>query len=364
MSVLHVLVLDAIAFRGGSKVATETILALLDVDHVRVSVLTRDLDSWQADSLQRYPLRQPLFLSCRVVGFMYFVRHVVLLLNIVWFVIRHGKVDVWLGASGPGVDMGIYLARWLLGGRVVQLIHGSVACSRTIGRCLISADKVFYLRSAYDSLQRALVMVNATEADFDIGKFEVMLNGLSAQAWPTVSECDDLTILWAASALKWKGLDLFIEALAKFSDQCRPHSQICFLRPKDIMLPWSEVNIPIKHVQWYESPENLNEIRAHSSVFISTSLNEPFGLSILEALAAGLCVMIPRDGAYWDQVLEDGQSCVKYVPGCSEDLVKKISALSCMPSKIKEIACRGRVVAERYRAESCYHNVLEGLTFS
>ncbi|MBF4438182.1 glycosyltransferase, partial [Vibrio anguillarum] len=47
-------------------------------------------------------------------------------------------------------------------------------------------------------------------------------------------------------------------------------------------------------------------------LFVSTSQQEPFGLSILEALAAGMCVIIPEDNAYWDSLLTHELNCLKY----------------------------------------------------
>ena len=43
----HILVIDPTAFAGGSKVATENILRLLDTDNIHITVVTTDRSSWQ-----------------------------------------------------------------------------------------------------------------------------------------------------------------------------------------------------------------------------------------------------------------------------------------------------------------------------
>lgn len=104
-------------------------------------------------------------------------------------------------------------------------------------------------------------------------------------------------------------------------------------------------------MSWHESPGNLDDIRANASIFVSTSRREPFGLSILEALAAGLCVVIPRDGAYWDRTLTDGVSCVGYRSGDPDDLNEKIRYLLENRDVTRRSAKGGQEVAARYRAE-------------
>ncbi len=83
--------------------------------------------------LKTHPLHEPAWLAQQEQGIAYFIRHFIILLNILWLRLRFGHFDMALGASGPGVDLALYLARPLLNWKVVQLVHGPVACSRTIG---------------------------------------------------------------------------------------------------------------------------------------------------------------------------------------------------------------------------------------
>jgi len=123
----------------------------------------------------------------------------------------------------------------------------------------------------------------------------------------------------------------------------------------------SETKTPVNGINWYESPSNLDEIRRSNSIFISTSKREPFGLSILEALAAGLCVVIPSDGAYWDHRLIHNKNCIKYTPGDASDLAHVLRDLQANPNRLNRIALTGKLVAQQYRASVRYKNIRDVL---
>ena len=142
MKTQHLLLIDPIAFPGGSKIATSHALALADTQQLRVTVVTRDPASWSGQNLRTVKLFEPGFLASREQGLAYFLRHLIIFLNILLARVRYGRFDTAVGASGPGVDLSLYLGKSCLGYRVVQLIHGPVARSRTIARALRAADRV------------------------------------------------------------------------------------------------------------------------------------------------------------------------------------------------------------------------------
>ena len=225
-----ILVLDTIAYPGGSKVATRNILNAIPDKRAKVTVVTSDPNSWQGDSIDCSTLWEPRFLARQEQGVLYFLRHPPLLLSLLWARIRNGPFKVAIGASGPGVDLALYLAQPLLGYRLFQLIHGPVARSRTIGRCLLRADKVYYLESTRESLLQALAALldpqqlnpKPSESLMESSQFEIMLNGLPRSAWPTPCQYHTPRLFWAASLLQWKGLDLLLDTLRHyFSDTQR-----------------------------------------------------------------------------------------------------------------------------------------------
>lgn len=356
----HLIVVDPTAFSGGSKVATESILALLDINKIRITVLTADKQSWQGLNVKRVQLFEPKWLAAKEQGIFYFVRHLCIAFNLLLVSLRYGRFDVALGASGPGVDLALYLLRPIMKYKVIQLIHGPVAKSRTIARCLLAAQKVYYLPTCYDSLQSALCKLPSYKGQLPLN-FHSFQNGLSEKNWPTRCQQHTTSYFWAASLLKWKGLDTFLTSLSSISASQRPRTHICYIKPKGLQLPMTKAPILIAKVNWHNEPKNLDQLRANSNIFISTSHKEPFGLSILEAMAAGQCVVIPADGAYWDQVLLDNINCIKYTPNNSVSLAEKLLMLKDNPPLINRLGDQASLLAEDYQAQKKYKHIVNEL---
>ena len=357
----HILVLDPTPFAGGSKVATLTVLRQLNSHTTTVRVLSSDPSSWSDKAIRHHRLFEAKPLVQQEQGLSYFARHLLIALQILLLRLRFGPFDIALGASGPGVDLAIYLAKPLLGYRIVQLIHGPVARSRTIARCLKQADQVYHLESSRDSLLTALATLSEAPT-LPTTQYALFKNGLSKQHWPSRCQTETPVVFWAASLLKWKGLELLLDALKQIENSARPNSHICYIRPKETTLAVSQAPQEIDAVHWHLAPDNLDELRARANIFISTSEREPFGLSILEAMAAGHCVVIPADGAYWDRTLEDGRECIKYPAGDSQALASQLLALSQDMPRVKLLGNAARAKAELYRAEVCHQDLLNTLT--
>lgn len=352
----HLLVLDPTAFSGGSKVATTTILNLLNPKKMRITVLTADKFSWHSDAFKCVHLYEPKWIAEKEQGIGYFIRHAFIALNLLMVRLRFGKFDIALGASGPGVDLAIYLLKPLMKMKLIQLIHGPVAASHTIAKCLNSADQVHYLESSAASLQAALLCHYPNQTTLP-SHFHLLNNGLSDDAWPSGCQTQYPVIFWAASLLKWKGLDTLLDALQNIDPKVRPLTHICYIRPQGVQLPISQAPVKIQSVDWYENPVNINQLRASANIFVSTSKNEPFGLSILEAMAAGLCILIPKDGSYWDRTLEHNIDCLKYQPDDADDLKKKLLMVSLnMPLLIK-LGKQAAKVALDYSANKQYKHI-------
>lgn len=253
-------------------------------------------------------LFQCAWLAQQEQGIAYFLSHLWIAFFVLITRLRLGRIDVALGASGPGVDLALYLVKPLLGFRIVQLVHGPVARSRTI-RCQVVRPVIF----------------------------------------------------WEALLLKWKGLDTLLQAARTVDVENRPPTHICYIRPKKTALPVSLAPVVLEAVCWHEAPKDLDQLRAEANIFVSTSECEPFGLSILEAMAAGHCVVIPADGAYWDRILKQGVDCLKYRPGDSADLAGKLDFLNNNLAQIKRLGEAAFKVASQYRASQCYAPIKKAL---
>ena len=357
----HLIIVDPTAFNGGSKVATESILRLLDNQQLRITVLTADKSSWLANNIRHVYLQEAKWLAQKEQGLGYFIRHAFIAFNLLLIRLRFGRFDIALGASGPGVDLALYLLRPFMNFKIIQLIHGPVAKSRTIARCLKVAQKVYYLHSSYDSLQSALSTLQPIPKCLP-SNFHLLKNGLREDNWPTACQRHTAIIFWAASLLKWKGLDTLLLALKEISVTQRPRTRICYIRPQGVRLPISNAPIEVEKINWFESPKNLDSIRASANIFVSTSKNEPFGLSILEAMAAGQCVLIPADGAYWDKKLTDKVNCIKYQPDDALDLQQKILSISNNMALISQLGDQAASLALNYRASKQYKNIVESIS--
>ena len=364
MKPVHILLVDPIAYGGGSKIASARILAMLDPAQCRISVVSRDAKSWKNVASATTKLVEPAWLAGREQGIGYFLRHLLITITLLYARLRHGRFDLALGASGPGIDLSLYIARPLMGYRIIQLIHGPVAASRTLARALQRADRVFYLDSARKSLLQALARLPCTdnpEALLADPRFSCFDNGLPEDSWPSPVSPGSNGLFWASSLLRWKGLETLVAALELIAPTERPPVQICYIRPRATGLPIGPGPRPLEAVHWHESPPDLDAIRASCNLFVSTSRNEPFGLSILESMAAGLAVLIPRDGAFWDQRLEDGVNCLKYRPDNPQDLALKLQHLKTNPEFASGLGRAAKQLARDYRASQTYRDIVDCL---
>ena len=355
----HIIVIDAIAFAGGSKVATNDLLMTFIEPTQKITVITRDRNSWD-QRFQFMRLFEPSWLTAQEQGMCYFLRHLLLTLHLIVARLRYGKINLAIGASSPGVDLSIYLSQKILGFRILQLIHGPVPSSGTVARCLMRATYTFYLQSSLDSIKQCLKKSNnqqQTDKLLNSGKFHLLNIGLGESSWPSQCQYHTPQILWAASLLKWKGLDFFIDAMSSIPLAHRPAADICYIRPYNTRQPISLAPVLLPKLYWHQQPKDLDRIRANCNIFISTSNNEPFGLSILEALAAGHCVIIPQDNAYWDQTLHHGVNCIKYRANNLNDLTKQVLILGQNLKKIKQICQNGQQVSRHYHAKDIYKTV-------
>lgn len=357
-----ILVVDAIGFQGGSKIATQQILNELPKSNIFI-VLTRDASSWQESNVKTIKLRETNYLAKQENGFLYYLRHLSISIQIIIAVIRIGQCNCLLGASGPGVDMSIYITKIMtklfLRLTIIQLIHGPIATSKSIYHGLLLADIVGYLPNIKQSITDCLMHHTHSEkkeAYFEKPNIVPMHNGLASRYWPSKiqSHVKTANILWAASLLKWKRLDLFTDAVNRLQKKSHFYTHVCYIKPKSCALEQCQVPQANSTQKVYEQPKNLDSIRSGCNIFVSTSYQEPFGLSILEAMAAGLCVVIPADGAYWDSVLTDGINCVKYLPEDSHDLSKKLTYLIDHIHIAHKIGETSYHLAKDYRAGKTY----------
>lgn len=364
----HCLIFDPIPFNGGSKKATCEMMSVCNPDRVRFTIVTADPESWQSHSFyQSHQVKLVTLISLGALarathGWRFWLKQALFTTNLVWVLLWHRGITRLLAPAHPGTDMPAYLASMIFGLPVIQFIHGNVPQSRSVRFCLIRAHKVFYLRSSHDSLCSA-IDANSLSKLHD-KRFTAFDNGIRFNDWPSQAQIGEPKLLWCASLLQWKRLDVLAVALRKLGyDEMIP-TEICYIKPKQSLMPVCHLPNDLILTTFHEQPDNLDAIRRSCSIFVSTSENEPFGLSILEALAAGLCVLIPSDGAYWDKVLHHDQNCIKYQPTDSDSLLRALLLVARDDERRARIARQGMMVAKHYRAEHCYWPIADYVQFS
>lgn len=363
----HILVFDPITYTGGSKVATREMMDLINRKKHHITILTANPSSWLLRNIEIINMSHPKWLPISEHGKGYWLRQLYFCFWLIYTRIFYGKINMAVGASGPGIDMPLYLMKGLLGYQITQLIHGPVGLSRSIGLCLCKAQHVFYLKSAYPSLIAAIKQVwrkkTETVQEENVQNllrthhFEAFVNGISDKNLPSPCQYETPSLFWAASLLKWKGLDLLLEVINSTPESNRVPTRICYLLPENNALPTTEAPQEITSIEWHHQPAQLDRLRSQSNIFISTSHQEPFGLSILEALIAGMCVIIPSDGAFWDLVLTHNKNCLKYKPNDISSLQQQINKATSNIQLIKTIGKAGAHLSQGYRSEQCYLNI-------
>jgi glycosyltransferase involved in cell wall biosynthesis len=368
------LLFDPIGFAGGSKIATAALLQHPTLRHMRVVIATCDPSFWHAINKQNQGHVQVTIaelpklgtLASARFGWRFWLKQccyalAICLIRFKFCVLRFESV---IAASGPGVDMALYLVKPLVCRKLIQIIHGPIGASRSIGYALNRADYVFYLPSALNSIVTALSTNTPARCIESITLPENFLpftNGLCRDRWPSACNYSTPQLFWCASLLTWKGLDKFTNSIKQLKTSVNYRTVICYIRPKQTTLSISVAPQALPHSEWHEQPANLDQIRQRCNIFVSTSEKEPFGLSILEAMAAGMCVVIPTDGAYWDIVLTDNQQCLKYQPADSTSLPTILQFAIENLDLVEKIGNNAKQLAQQYEANRCYNSIAQAL---
>jgi mannosyltransferase len=154
-----------------------------------------------------------------------------------------------------------------------------------------------------------------------------------------------------------KGTDLFVEAMCRLLPQYPDFSAVVVGRATVNNLPFLEGlkqraaaaglaerirflgELPIEEVpRWYK----------RISIYVFASRVEGFGLTILEAMAAGDAVVATRAGAA-EMIITDGEDGALAPVGDVEALIAALELLMREPERIEAMGARGRaVVASRF----------------
>jgi len=357
----RVLIYDPVPCKGGSKEVMKTVLTQLTSD-ISVWVVSNDIESWCGSNVKFVHLYCPLFLLKQNSGPGYFLKHFIFLVSLFITLCKLKRFTKIIGLSGPCVDFALYLLTSIIHIDIIQLVQGDIANSKIASFGLTRASQVFYLPSTFDSIVRTLKR-HSQKHHITERNFRPFINGIDSSTIKQRVFNEKVGFLWAASLSRWKKVELFVEAMTKLNchpkDKGKFFASICYIKPQIDAYIEPDNFEKSDNIQWYANPKNLNEIRANSSVFVSTAEHEPFGLSILEAMTAGLAIVIPADGSYWDQQLTAGYNCVKYRPDDIKSLVNVLNQLINDPKLLLKIAKQAKHFSQDYGYVDCYSRILK-----
>ena len=163
-----------------------------------------------------------------------------------------------------------------------------------------------------------------------------------------------------------KGSDVFVEAMCRllprfpdftavmvgaitpeqsgFAKDLEKRIEAAGLRPRILIMG----ELPIEEVQrWYQ----------RLTIYVFSSRNEGFGLTLIEAMAAGAALVASRAGAA-ELVIENGVSGVLTPPGDVEALVTALEPLMRDPTSAAEMGARARARAiEKFSLDAEAHRI-------
>lgn len=263
-------------------------------------------------------------------------------------------IDVVIANNDPAVNASAYVAARGAHVPVVQLIRGGVRWSR-LGSTMLGDAAAIFSHGGADEGRRA---------GFDdafLGRWQRLDEGLPARTWPRPRDVDADGWLWASTLARWKGLPLFLRSLAAVEE--RPRVDVCYVplaadhADADVV----PTTIP-RNVTLHEHPRGLDAIRARSRVYVHTSLvPEPFGRSILEAMAAGLCAIVPNEGGA-ARLIVHGVTGLVYEARSAESLTATLRLAATNPGLVDGCGAAAAAAAEAWRAERVLRPLIDTVT--
>ena len=358
----YIMVFDPVPCKGGSKKVAQSVLSACHDD--KITVESNDTVSWLGLSMTTLPLCKSTWVINQEQGVGYLLKHFILSLTLIFYIIRFGRPSKLLGISGPTVDLTIYIIGWLFRCEVVQLIQGNVSSSSVSGFCLNKAKAVFYLQSTECSIKKALSFPCNSKLSL-ASKFHYFINSVDPKQISVRKETHSVGILWAGSLQNWKRVDTFVDAFQQLqqSPTVKPisyYGNICFIGDLN-----NDLAIKTHHIDaltLYQDPENFDSIRSNADIFVSTSINEPFGLAILESMLAGLVIVIPGDNAYWDKQLTHRVNCIKYEPGNTVSLNDALVELIDDQDLRNKLTKNSQQIAQQYTSFKYYQRIANCIT--
>jgi glycosyltransferase involved in cell wall biosynthesis len=206
-----------------------------------------------------------------------------------------------------------------------------------------------------DSLKKNLVENEGLSAS----QIEVIHNGIDYDRWQekTVGSRPDsglkesgFAVLAVGRLVDWKGHDVLIKAAAEFRD-ASPDIQVAIAGEGPMRAELERLiraSGPEQNVSLLGHVADIRALLARADLFVLPSINEPFGIVLLEAMALGLPV-IATDAGGVPEIITDDQNGVLVPPADAAALSRAISTLAADAAKRRRLGdCARITVKERF----------------
>lgn len=254
---------------------------------------------------------------------------------------RAWRPHVLLGNNAPAPNLACAIAARALGIPRLQYVRGAFHRGRLARAVLVDAAAIFAVGAEVHARLPAAIRVE---------------EGLSEAQWPSAREGTTTRRFWCSTLAPWKGIGLFCDALAQApgagADLCaadlaswgHPGSMAASMPPGCV-------------VHRNASQASIDRLRSQCGIYVHTALQpEPFGRSVLEAMAAGLCPVVPDEGGPRTLVTH-GVSGLHYEARSKVSLVAALRRLDADASLRESLSNEAAKVAHAHRAEVAFEPI-------
>jgi glycosyltransferase involved in cell wall biosynthesis len=332
---------------GGSVTSLGALVPYLRVAGWRVEVAALQPEGWEREGLSPHLLPRR---GERIEGTAYFARECRRAFDL-RALCRTLRPAVLLANNGPTANLATHMTGRALRIPVAQYVRGPFPGSGLAGRVLRSSAAIF---TVGDGSTRQVAAAGRTAP-------EQIDEGLDPRRWPRPRGPFARDWLWNSALVAWKGLPMLLETYRGLGADAPP-LQICYAAHPaghpDAVAPPDDVP---PGVVLHRSPPDLDAIRSGCLVYVHTALRpEPFGRSLLEAMAAGLCPVVPDAGTPGRLVrhLENG---LTYAAGSGSGLADELRRAAGDPELCARLGARAAADARSYAADRVFQPVLAGL---
>jgi glycosyltransferase involved in cell wall biosynthesis len=273
------------------------------------------------------------------------------------------EVDLVHSSMAYAALLGAPAAR-LAGRKHLWFQHGPVAGWMDWLAALLPSERVFFNSRFTLDRQLALQWIGARRLEL---KSRVIHLGTQVPPFRASPADGKFRLAMLCRAQAWKGADLFVEAIRLLGNQEKFEARL-YLAPAD---PAFEAALRVQAAASpnlrieppVSSPEGA--LSQGECVVNASRAPEPFGLTLIEAMAHGMVPIAPRAGGPLE-ILEEGKTGFFFAPGDAADLAAKIRELSADRLRFEAMrknayeSARTRFSMERMMGEleSCYEEIL------